>query len=207
MDLEPLTYAGPPVDDPEVLNRVPRELQEMLRRHNGWIGHGGGFHLRGACREPAWHSLREAWWGERALWRLFPAVGAVDVPFAEDFLGDQYLLREGQVLRLDAEIGSLGTLPYDLGSLVAAIERDPVATLRLEPLLEFRRLGGVLAPGQLLSVYPPFCTEESARGVSLRAIAAADLISSLADLARQLAAVPDGGRVRIVVEKVPDGGD
>ncbi len=45
---------------------------------------------------------------------------------------------------------------------------------------------GPLAPGQLPSVYPPFCTKEAADGVSLSAVAAEDRLAFLADFARAL---------------------
>lgn len=62
--------------------------------------------------------------------------------------------------------------------------------------MQFRAEGGSLAPGQLLSVYPPFCTKESADGVSLAAVPATDRPGFLAEFARQL---PPDGPIRIEV--------
>ena len=108
--------------------------------------------MRGACREPAWHSLRED-----------------DIPFAEDAVGDQWILRGDQVLRLAAETGDVE--PLGLG---------------LHPLLQLHQEGGRLEPGQLISVYPPFCTKESADGVSLRPVPADECHAFLWSLAEQL---------------------
>ncbi len=37
-------------------------------------------------------TLRQVWIGEDRLSRLYPAVNADDVPFAQDCFGDQFLL-------------------------------------------------------------------------------------------------------------------
>jgi hypothetical protein len=73
---------------------------------------------------------------------------------------------------------------------------DPVGYLGLEPLLRF---GGHLEAGQLLSVYPPFCTRESADGVSIRAVAAHDRLAFLSTFGAQTADAENGPKVRVVV--------
>lgn len=188
-------YVGPPIDDFAILELLPGELRDFLARCNGYVAFHGGLHVRGACFTPTWHSLRYWWQGEGALHALFPSVDRSDIPFAEDALGDQYLLRGGLVYRLCAEMGELKRLDTDLQSFDRAVRADPVTYLSLEPLEEFRANGGVLEPGQLLSVFPPFVCQESAADVSYRAIPTEDRIRFLADLARQIADVPDGGRI------------
>ena len=54
--------------------------------------------------------------------------------------------------------------------------------------------------GELLSIYPPFCTKESADGVSIRAIPALERISFLIDFSTQIKGVPDNGKIRIVIK-------
>ena len=156
--------------------------------------------MRGACSAPEWHSLRAAWEGPRALHRLFPVLRPEDVPFGEEALGDQFVLREGVVHRLRAETGELESLRVDLPDFDAAVRRDPVEYLGLHPLEQFRAEGGVLAPGQLLSAYPPFCATESGGGVSLRAVPAGDRLGFLASLAAQLRDLPDGTALEFVIQ-------
>jgi hypothetical protein len=91
------------------------------------------------------------------------------------------------VLRLQAETGEISEVSHSLSSFLEVIQREPIETLQLQPLLAFWDEGGELEPGQLLSVYPPFCTKESAAGVSYSAIPAAERIGFLAHLAAQLA--------------------
>ena len=152
-------YVGPSTDDRDILERLPAEYCTLLAQANGYVAYHGGLHVRGACLSPDWHSLRAAWDGERAVHRLWPAVSPNDVPFAQDALGDQFVLRHDQVHRLAAETGELESLGVDLLGFDAAVRSDPVEYLNLAPLEAFRAAGGVLQPGQLLSVYPPYCFE------------------------------------------------
>jgi len=193
-------YVGPPIDDLEMLERLPAPYRHLLERANGYVAYDGGLHVRGACLAPEWHSLRAAWDGDRALHRLFPAVAPGDIPFAEDALGDQYLLRAEVVHRLAGETGDVESLGVDLVGFDLAVRADPIGYLNLEPLEAFRAEGGALEPGQLLDVYPPYVFEESAVGVSFRAISAADRIEFLASLATQLRAIPDGTAVRLAID-------
>ena len=80
---------GPPVDDAELLDALPRELRSFLERVNGFVAFDGGLHVRGACESPSWHSLRRRWQGEFALHERYPLLTDTDIPFAEDAVGDQ----------------------------------------------------------------------------------------------------------------------
>lgn len=190
-------YFGPPIDDSEILARLPAEYAELLRRANGYVAYHGGLHVRGACLAPEWHSLRAAGSGERAVHKLFPAVAADDVPLGEDALGHQFVLRGGMVHRLDAEIGELESLGVDLADFDAAVRADPVEYLSLQPLERFRSEGGELRPGELLNVHPPYVFRESAAGVSLRAVPAGERLEFLSALAARIRDLPDGASITI----------
>jgi hypothetical protein len=128
------------------------------------------------------------------------AVRASDIPLAQDCFGDQYLLREGYVVRLYGETGEIKELRMGWNEFSGHIDAGPLEFLELQHLHRFKGEGGILLPGQLLSVYPPFVASyEGDR--SMRAIPSLELISWLADFARQIADVPDGGRIRIKVLK------
>lgn len=192
-----LVYLGPPIDDPEILARLPATYAGLLARANGYVAYHGGLHLRGACLAPEWHSLRSAWFGERAVHKLFPVVAADDLPFGEDALGNQFVLRGGIVQRLDTELGEMQSLGVDLADFDAAVRADPVEYLSLQPLERFRAEGGELRPGELLNAYPPYVFRQSAAGVSLRAVSAGDRLEFLAALAASLRDLPDGASISI----------
>jgi hypothetical protein len=194
------TWSGPVADDPELAAELPDALGALLSQHNGFILHGGALHVRGLVNEP-WHSLRRAWRGTDALCRLYPTVRPSDVPFGEDCVGDQFLLRDGQVLRLEAETGEVYPIAPSLAEFFRAAAREPVDFLQAHALEQFREGGEELLPGQCLHADPPLCTVEAAAdGVTLRAMSAGELLLVHAELAGVLAEVPDGGRGQVSVE-------
>ncbi len=198
-------YIGSEITDPEMLNQVPEDYRRLLQQVNGSILFDGGLHIRGAVLSPEWHSLRKVWFGDFALYKLFPAIENTDVPFAQDCLGDQFLLRKNVVHKLDAESGEIESLRMDLETFLSRSQENPVEFLSLQPLLQFLREGGEMKPGQLLSVYPPYITKESANGVSLRAILMFDRIGFLANFARQIAGIPDGAKLENKVVNTSEG--
>jgi hypothetical protein len=197
LDLPHLIYSGGSLDDPDILQRVPDELAVALRTRNGCIGFLGGLHVRGACRAPAWHSLRHAWEGPDAVHSLFEEVLPTDVPFAEDAFGDQFLIRDGKIMRLSSELGEVNQMAESLDSFFAGLLADAEQVLDYQPLLIFREAGGELRPGQLLAAYPPFVLKADGPTRDLRAIDALERRRFLAELAHQLHGLPDGAEVRL----------
>ncbi|MCA1566378.1 MAG: hypothetical protein LC803_12215 [Acidobacteria bacterium] len=196
---EGLTYEGSDISDYEVFEKLHAGHQHLLLGTNGFILFNGGLHLRGAVEIPDWHSLGHVWSGDSALYKLFPAIHESDVPFGQDCLGDQFVLRQNVVHKLDAELGQLESLDMSLEVFLAHARKNPVEFLSLQPLLQFLNDGGVLKPGQLLSVYPPFVAKESENGVSLKAISMFDRIRFLADFARQVSGLRKGTKINLAV--------
>ncbi len=191
-------FVGPPVDDWDVLSRLPSELAEALRMKNGFVSGDSTLHVRGACNEPEWHSLRYVWDGPHSLHELFPAVQATDIPIAEDCFGDQYLLRDHLVVHLSGETGEVEVLQMRWEEFITQARRFPVDFLGVQELQRFQQEGGTLSPGQSLSVYPP-CVVRSEKPRSLRAVSSLERISWLADFARQITNIPDGGQIKIKI--------
>ncbi len=181
-----------------MLSRLPEEISQALCTQNGFIAAGGGFHVRGACLNPVWHSIRAAWECDLALHHLFPKVLESDIPLAEDCFGDQYLLRGSTVIRLFGETGEIEDMKKTWADFLNCVEVDPVEFLQLQHLVRFEREGGLLPPGSLLSVYPPFVSEEGATP-SLRPVPAFERRCFLADFAQEIKDVPDGQRLQIRV--------
>lgn len=198
MNLNGVTYTGPELGTPELLERLPVGLRSLLEQTNGFILFDGALHVRGACDCPTSHSLSAAWCGEAAFHRLYPAVQAHWIPFAEDCVGDQFFIVDGTIRRLEAETGEVHETKMTLRQFLEAVEADPMKTLQAEPLLQFREENGDLPQGHLILAYPPFCTEEARDGVSLAAIAAPEVHSFHANFARQLPSVGSKIFVKVV---------
>jgi hypothetical protein len=80
---------------------------------------------------------------------------------------------------------------------IAHARRSPVDFLGAQKLQRFHR-EGTLLPGQSPSVYPPFVVRSEIPR-SLRAVSSSERILWLADFARQIRSIPDGGQIKISV--------
>ena len=193
MGMRHLSYEGPVLDDKRTLRRLPGALRDILRTINGFIAFDGGFHMRGACREPSWHSIAAAMQGEHAIHRLFAPVSPADIPFAQDALGDQFLLREDGVWRLRAETATMIKLDQDLDTFFATLQREPLEVLDMDPLIAYRRQAGHMPPGHLLQVEPPFCLQEQVGApVKLSVAEVRVVLERLSQLAAKVNLTPEG---------------
>jgi hypothetical protein len=186
MKNEPIKFQGSKISNLETFGKLPESLQMLLQQTNGFIAFDGGLHIRGIVNFPDWHSLEKVWFGDFALYKLFPNLKSSDVPFGQDCFGDQFVLRNETIWQLMAETGDLENLHLSLGEFLTRVEESPIEFLLLQPLQRFKDEGGKFENGQLLNVYPPFCTEEAKEGVSLQAIPMFERISFLADFAKQI---------------------
>jgi len=200
IQLAPCSYAGPPFDhQSSIADQIPADLLAVLRAVNGFVQFGGGLHVRGVCRDPQWHSLEEAWRSATAISRSYPNVEDSDVPFAQDCVADQFLLRSGIVHRLFAETGAVESLDVDLDGFLASARKDPESYLGMGPLIQLQRQGHQLAPGEVVHVYPPLCTKEASSGFSTKAIPVTEALAYLAQLSDQLSRLSDGAQFSIKV--------
>ncbi len=188
-----ITWRGGPIDDTELVRELPPELGTLLNELNGCILQEGALHIRGASRAPDWHSLREVWKGPNALHKFYAALEPGDIPFAQDQLGDQFVLRDGNVFMLSAETGELEPFTEDLDEFLEGVSDD------IEEFLNVS-FGHPLEPGELLMANPPFCFEESEGGVDLKPRPAAQVIRLHADLAKKIKDAPEGGDIDFKVE-------
>lgn len=184
-EIRGVIYTGPELGDGADLEMLPESLQALLQVSNGMIAFDGGLHLRGIGAVPDWHSIDEVWTGEHALHRVYSELLPTDVPFAQDCVGDQYLLRDGKVIKLMAEMGYLEPFAEDLREFLTKACDDPVGYLDLEPLTIFQEDEGELEPGMSLHVYPPFCSQEAEEGVTLSAIPTLKRLEFLFDCYRE----------------------
>jgi hypothetical protein len=200
MELCHVTFAGPPFEErAAVIALLPDNLVALLRQINGFILREGALHVRGVCVEPAWHSLESVLTGADALHTHYPALISSDVPFAQDCVADQYVLRERKVWKLATETGEVSALGLTLPEFLAAAESDSVEFLAMQPLLRHRQRGGALQPGQVLHVYPPFCTKEAANGVSMKAVPVHEALAFLSAFSRQVSGLASGHKLQVNV--------
>lgn len=186
INLQLINYEGEKISDEEILLNLPEDLQNLLKETNGFVAFDGGLHVRGLVDFPEWHSIQKVWFGDFALYKLFSSLKETDIPFGQDCLGDQFILRSETVWQLNSETDELENLNLNLNEFLTEAEKNPIDFLSLQPLIRFKDEGGKIENGQLLNVYPPFCTKESENGISLKAVPMFERISFLADFAKQI---------------------
>ena len=76
-----ISLGGATALDLEILTTLPEDYRQLLSQENGFILFDGGLHVRGAVLSPDWHALRKVWFGDVALYRLFPELTETDIPF------------------------------------------------------------------------------------------------------------------------------
>lgn len=193
MKLEGVTWEAGGTTDFGLLRFLPDELKELIEPSGGFILHHGAIHFRGCTHDPEWNNLRMVSWGDHSLKYLYRSVDVDDIPFAQDQVGDQYLLRGDEVFHLNAETGEAARFAKCLTEFLEGIDEDIEAYLNVS--LRHR-----LMPGQALHAYPPFCVAESSGGQSsLKPVSVVELLRFHADFARQIAEIPDGGQIEIQV--------
>lgn len=195
--MQDITYIGAPVSDSATFKLLPFEMQAFMLQNNGLIAYFGGIHFRGCCQEPAWHSIKEAWQGEQAFWRIYKKVRQSDLPFAQDAVGNQFLLRHNQVWFLDTETGAMQNLNVDFSRFVEAVQRFPGEALDLRAVGTFMQAGAALAPGELLAVYPPQCIQTNGEELNLTRMPVATRLDSLANLHKQVIKLKPGQQIRL----------
>lgn len=192
MTITGITWRSEGIDDEELLHRLPSDLTRILHDINGFILHNGALHVRGASVNPECHALRAALEGPTAFHHLYEKVEMTDVPFAQDQVGDQFLLRDNQVWRLSAESGDIELLSTSLDDFFRSVNEDIKALLNVG-------LEHTMQPGQLLMAYPPFIVRTSDSRVSLKPVSATEVIGFHAELARQIQNAPDGTSIEFKI--------
>jgi hypothetical protein len=132
-----------------------------------------------------------------ALHKLFQQIADTDFPFAQDYLGNQFLLRRGQVWKLRADTGEATDLALDLAAFFGAVREDAIAFLELQLLAEFHQLHGPLEPGSLVHTMPPLCVKREDNKIAMKPVPIDNALSFLANFSKQVAAAPDGERVTL----------
>ena len=185
MKLQGITYRQTSIDDWTTFKTTPPRFQDFLKQTNGIIALKGGLHIRGCCHDPIWHSIDHYISGQTAFWKIYPDVLDIDIPFAQDCMGDQFLFRGEKVYKLNLETGLLSFFDYDFYGFLEAIDNNPIDFLGMYPLVQHEMDGKELLPGQLLQAYPPLYLNIPGSVISLEAVPADDQILFLENLYKQ----------------------
>ena len=199
MKFKEVTYHNTEITDKGTYKRLPSELKEFYSEYNGLVICNGGLQFKGCVNEPKWISLRDVWTGLLSLHNTYKDLLESDIPFAQDCFGDQYLLRDGSVIRLSSESGDIDNLDLTFKQFIDEVIKRPTEFLALESFNDLNEMDIKLKEGQLMNVFPPFmfnCDGDR----SFKPVPAEEQISFLKSIYSQTKNLPDGQSIKIVTE-------
>src|SRR5690606_14715094 len=120
-----------------------------------------------------------------AFWKYYPDILDVDIPFAQDCMGDQFLFRGNRIIKLYTETGQIESYNYDFAQFLEAIEKDPVNFLGMYPLIQLEMDEKSLEPGQLLQAFPPLSLQSSAMDLTIKPVPIFEQLQYLRDFYRK----------------------
>lgn len=179
------------------------ELRELLDWRNGFYAYHRGLHVFGGCSEPRYHSL-EAWNAPIGWVSDYGLQNSGLFFFAEDSLGNQFAWDGRRVVRFLAETGEVEDMAADLEGFVSRICGEPEEELGLSVLERWARVHGPLPEGRHLFPRTPLVLGGSLNPSELVMVDPFESMAFKANLARQIADVPDGGQVELVVAPPPE---
>ena len=189
-----LSIAGPAlVNAPPVLRAKharSEELLALLQRRNGFYAFGGALHVFPA----GGGGMDVDRWNEPALWRdgYEDLIPAHCLCFAEDVFGHPFMLTADGVERLDPETAERELVASSIEDWAQRL-LDEHRVMTGWPLAQaWQEQHGVLQPGVRLVPKLPFVVGGEPTVDNLYAAMAVEAMRFRADLARQIAELPDG---------------
>ena len=101
---------------------------------------------------------------------------------------------EEKVIKLLAETDDIVFLEKDFFEFLELVKANPIGFLNIENIDQFE-----LKPGQLLSVFPPFCINSESE-ISMKPIDFVDRILFLSYISKQIKNFPDGTNIEIELQ-------
>ncbi len=143
-------------------------------------------------------------WNDPSLWRSAFDGLADGPPFvAESYLGDQYRVIDGGVVRWSPETGGQEGIGVTLDKWLASVRSDPGAEVPLWLLEDWEALHGTLPPDDHLAPSVPYILGGDYQLGNLHAISGVSDLHWRAQLATKLRDLPDGSEIRLHVKWEP----
>jgi hypothetical protein len=180
------------------------QLRNLLGHRNGFYAYDGALLVRATCQHQArGHGIEEPTieeWNRPDGWRaLYPQMPAGLEFFAEDVFGDQFAIANDSVVGFDPETGELTDTWTSFHDWLSTVVADPDIHVGRGLLTRWRHSRGQLERNQRLVPRVPFVLGGEYEVDNLVAMTALRGMQVRADLARQLAGVPDGSAIQLRV--------
>jgi hypothetical protein len=177
-------------------------LDELLRRRNGFYAFENALHVFPVGTAAGVMDLER--WNDENLWRHeYRGLTAGCLFFAEDAFAAQFCFKDGRIFRFEPETARFDDLAKDIEEWAALLLDDYAALTGWPFAHEWQALYGPLPTGKRLAPKLPFMLGGDYSPETLWACDPVERLRLAADLERQTARLPDGTRVRLVVDEGP----
>jgi hypothetical protein len=195
-----LAVAGSPLGVvPVVFADMPDELKDLLARSNGFVAFESALHVFPSAAAHDGGVTVESW-NARDLWRTgFGRLPDDLLFFAEDIFGGQFAFGPQGVVSFDPETGGVALIADSLEGWAARILED-IELLTGFPLAHsWQQCHGQLPRSQRLLPKRPFVLGGDFAIDNLYPLNAVEGMQIRAELARQIATLPEGAAVTFKV--------
>jgi hypothetical protein len=178
------------------------EVERVLTRQNGFYAYKRGLHVLGRCRRPVWHSLER--WNDPVGWvSSYGKLASGLFFFAEDAFGNQFAWDGRAIIRFLAETGEREEFAPDIEKWLERIVSNPAVELGLAVLDDWIRVRDLVPEGKHLFPRTPLVAGGSTHPSEIVLLDPFENMAFKGSFARQIADVPDGTRIEIVIDRPP----
>jgi hypothetical protein len=178
--------------------KLGNELANFLRQKNGFYAFESALHVFPACRAEKIMDLKK--WNDPKLWIEHYNDMALNILFfAEGIFGDQFGIKDGEIVRFEAETGMIEHVATNLEEWTALILNDYKYQTGYPLAHEWQKTHGPIHPGQRLVAIIPFVLGGNFDISNLFALDAAKAMRYHGDLAGQIRHAPNGTKIKFEI--------
>ena len=174
-------------------------LEKILSIKNGFYAFESALHFLGTG--PDRPDIDIEGWNSPDLWiKSYGTIKPDGLCFAEDLFGNQFYIACDGIYTFDCENGDKEKIARNFGEWCKLILDDYDYLTGYTLAHEWQKKNGPLEPGKRLMAKVPFSLEGDFDVDNLQIANAVDLMLTRADLAIQLASIPDGTKIKINIQ-------
>ena len=195
------------VDDPILSNdlnalagRFADDLLGMLRQRNGFYAFEGALHVLPSCSRGQHVGLDH--WNAANVWRHeFADATQGCLFFAEDIFGGQFCIKTDAIFTFDPETGELNKFAKSIENWASVLLDDFEVVTGHVIARKWQERNGSIPFGMRLVPKIPFIFGGEFSLANLHQMESVAAMKSRAQIARQIAGVPDGAQIELDVGK------
>ena len=174
-------------------------LEKILSVKNGFYAFQSALHFFGTGPDRPDIDIES--WNSPDLWiKSYGTIKPDGLCFSEDLFGNQFYITHDGIYTFDCETGDKEKIARSFGEWCKLILDDYDYLTGYTLAHEWQKKNGPLEPGKRLMAKVPFSLEGDFDVDNLQIANAVDLMLTRADLAIQLASIPDGTKIKINIQ-------